>query len=41
MDMIKPRWIIPRIHNLQQCIYVCWWNSEWFIDKNNWDWLIK
>lgn len=39
--MIRPRWIIPKIPNLSQCIYICWWNSEYFIDKRSWDWWIK
>lgn len=33
--MTKPTWIFPKVHNLPQCIYICWWNSEWFIDKKN------
>lgn len=39
--MSKPRWPLPKIHNLPQCIYICWWNSEYFIDKDNWDWWVR
>ncbi len=39
--MIRPQWIIPQIHNLPQCIYICWWNSEYFIVKKTFDWRIK
>ena len=39
--MIRPRWILPQVHNLPQCIYICWCNSEWFIDKVNLSWWIK
>lgn len=34
--MNKLRWPLTKIHNLPQCIYICWWNSEYFIDKDNW-----
>lgn len=33
--MNRPKWIIPKIHNLPLCIYICWWNKEILIDKRN------
>ncbi len=39
--MIRPRWFIPKIHNLPQCIYIYWCNNEYFIDKKTFHWWIK
>jgi hypothetical protein len=25
--------LTPHIHILPQCIYIKWWNYEWFIEK--------
>ena len=37
----KISFIIPRIYNLPQVIFIRWLDNEYFIPKNNFDWWIK
>lgn len=40
MTKLKKRiiFMIPKIHNLPEVIYIRWLDNEYFILKNNWNW---